>query len=269
LTTVSSNTSLPDTPKVSGIISHHVCLPDVSADTGGISNSAHSLIGPGVSAGLPNEAYNKKDRGMLGYFLYMQLLTTPGYVVLELLVPAPRSPVTWSAAELFAGQDDVVAAQPHADFFTGDTSGITTGPGSSTLMPSYSEPPTMHLTSSIENQAERPRPRLVQGKTQSGHKSEPFSLQNRVFPNNLENSRLSSNTLPPVSAKLLAAKEGHVPAAKSDAMAFRKADHILFRVEYIHLTLTILHPKTHLSLPLNSMHSWNSFLGQGYHRGRC
>ena len=206
---------------------------------------------------------------MLGYFLYMQLLTTPGYVVSEPLAPAPRSPVTRSAAELFAGQDDVVAAQPNADFFTGDTSGITTGPGSSTLTPSYSEPPTMHLTSSIENQAERPRPRLVQGKTQSGNESEPSVFGTGCSPTNWKTPDYPATLrLQSQPSYWLPRKDVYLQL-KVMPMAFRKADRILFRVESIHLTLTILHPKTRLSLPLNSTHSWNSFLGQGYHRGRC
>lgn len=89
LTTVSSNTSFPDTPGISGVISHHACLPGDSRNIGGISNSTHLLAGPGVSANssafvastvphishepyygapvqLPNKSYDKKDAGMPG-----------------------------------------------------------------------------------------------------------------------------------------------------------------------------------------------------------
>ncbi|KIM50841.1 hypothetical protein SCLCIDRAFT_12275 [Scleroderma citrinum Foug A] len=136
------NTSFPDTP---GIL-------------GGISNGTHLLAGPGVSANssafvastvlhishepyygapvqLPNESYDKKD------------------AVLQPLTLAPRSPVIWPAAELFAGQCDT----------------------------------------------------------------------NWVSPNKSDNSGLSSEALPPVSAKLLVAEEGHVPAANNEAIGLQES----------------------------------------------
>jgi len=81
----------------------------------------------------------------------------------------------------------------------------------------------MCLNLSIKNQAKRPRPRLMQGKTQSGNESEPFNLRNRVSPNKLDNSGLSSEASPPVSGKLLAAKEGCVLTAKSEAIGLQES----------------------------------------------
>jgi len=57
LTAVSGNISFPNTPGISGVVSHNACLPDTSGNIGGTSNSAHLLAGPGVSGVSATSAF--------------------------------------------------------------------------------------------------------------------------------------------------------------------------------------------------------------------
>jgi len=111
---------------------------------------------------------------------------------------AVSSPVTRPASDLFF---DVGLATCAGTEFFGPTSDAATRPVTPALHPPSLEPPT-HIGLLTASQGELPKPRLIQGKSQSGNESEPFNLQAQVFPNNPSREALSS-------ARLLAAEEGH------------------------------------------------------------
>ena len=128
-------------------------------------------------------------------------------------MPAAGSPGIRPAADLFVGQGNGLAPWSDVSFFSYNTGNVTTGPGFSIPQPSYSEPPAIRFDPPKADQAEHPRPRLVQGEAHAGSGGEPFNLQARVFPNHTDNIGLSSEASSAVSARLLAAEEGRLSAA--------------------------------------------------------
>ena len=130
-------------------------------------------------------------------------------------MPATGSPGIRPAADLFVGQGDSLAPQQSdVTFFSSTTGDTTAGPGFSIPQPSHSEPPTVRFDLPKADQAECPRPHLVQGETHAGSEGEPFNLQVRVFPNHTDNIGFSSEASPAVSARLLAAEEGRLSTTK-------------------------------------------------------
>jgi len=127
-------------------------------------------------------------------------------------MPAAGSPGIRPAADLFVGQGDGLAPRSDVSFFSYNTGDVTTGPGFSIPQPSYSEPPAIRFDPPKADQAEHPRPHLVQGEAHAGSGGEPFNLQARVFPNHTDNIGLSSEASSAVSARLLATEEGRVEA---------------------------------------------------------
>jgi len=128
-------------------------------------------------------------------------------------VPAPGSPGIRPAADLFVGQGDSLAPRrSDVAFFSGTTGDATAGPGFPFPQLSHPEPSAFDLPKA--DQAERPRPRLVQGETHAGSEGEPFNLRAWVFPNHTDNMGPSSEASPAVSARLLAAEEGRLSTTK-------------------------------------------------------
>ena len=64
-----------------------------------------------------------------------------------------------------------------------------------------------------------PKPHLVQYENRPRNETEPFNLQERVLPHSTDDTGLSGGHPSHLTAKLLAAEEGHHPTSKG------KADH--------------------------------------------
>ncbi|KAI5997615.1 hypothetical protein F5J12DRAFT_785091 [Pisolithus orientalis] len=154
---------------------------------------------------------------------------TPGvtgnsFRALKSVMLAARSPDTCDAADLFTGQGDGPTAPSDMDFFSHCMSNTTAGSGSLIPQPSHLEPPAIYINLPTTSQAERPRPCVVQGGTHSGDEPEPFNLQHWAFPK-LDEPGLSGKCPSMVSARLLAAEEGHLPTIKGEADGPQGSNH--------------------------------------------
>jgi len=186
-------------------------------------------------------------------------------------MPAPGSPGIHPAADLFVGQGDSLAPwRSDVAFFSGTTGDATAGPGFPFPQLSHPEPPAFNLPKA--DQAQRPRPHLVQGETHAGSEGEPstfrlrYSLTIRTIWGHLARHRLRC-----LQGSLLLRRDGY-PQRK--ARTFKNSAHIpSFTILFVRPTLTRflalflvkIHPSTHLSNIL----SLNGSLGQECHHGIC
>jgi len=125
------------------------------------------------------------------------------------------------AADLFTDHGDTPAGQPDIDFYTSRTSEPVSAsvPRSSRL----ASPPLISLDMSTACKGECPKPRLV-WYHQPRNENEPFNLQDQVFPNRSENTRPSGEHSSNLTAKLLAAEEGHHFTSKGEADGSRESE---------------------------------------------
>ncbi|KIO00186.1 hypothetical protein M404DRAFT_29798 [Pisolithus tinctorius Marx 270] len=174
------NTSVP----VSAIPS-----PNEASDTSTISNGTSTSLPEGTQ--VLNESDMKLNAGKLHHFQHYM------HAANDHLLPwlTPSTPVNCSTADLFVSEDD----GPDGGFFSGYASGPATRQGS----------PTTH--------AKCPALWLVQGKAHLGSDQEPFNLQLCVFQDKPEIPSTSSEVLHTASARLCAAKEGHLLMMESEA----------------------------------------------------
>jgi len=130
----------------------------------------------------------------------------------KLHVQPPTAPIsTCLAAELFTEHGDAPAGRPDIEFFTSHTSESVSGRGP------YASPP-------LARKGERPKPRLVQYQNHPRNDNEPFNLQDRVFPHRSNNTGPSGEHSSNLTARLLAAEEGHHPISKGEADGTQKSD---------------------------------------------
>ncbi|KIM60910.1 hypothetical protein SCLCIDRAFT_26254 [Scleroderma citrinum Foug A] len=75
----------------------------------------------------------------------------------------------------------------------------------------------MSFDMSTARKGECPKPHLVQYENQPRNETKPFNLQEQVLPHRTDDTGLSGEHLSHLTAKLLAAKEGHHPTSKGEA----------------------------------------------------
>ena len=162
---------------------------------------------------------------------------TPYYclVASNLRVEPPTVPIsTRPAADLFADHHDAPVGRSDIDFFTSRTSEPASTRGTSVSRSSHlASPPSMSFDMSMAaRKGECPKPRLVRYENQLTNETEPFNLQERVLPHRTEDIGPSDEHSSHLTAKLLAAEEGHHPtstgedrAQGSDSHSVRSGSH--------------------------------------------